>query len=91
MKHILVKILLLVVLASSAWTSLPATEYDFRRVKWGMTKDDVKAAEPGKVQIDNKDGIAFDARVAGMEAYVFYYFLRDKRLHSAAYDFKETH
>ncbi len=65
-------------------------QYDFRKVRWGMSRDEVKASEPNKLEDKNDTMIAYRYKVAGMESRTVYVFTKEK-LVQAGYTFVEKH
>jgi len=66
------------------------TKYNFRRVKWGMTKAQVKAAETSKLRDENNDGLLYRTKAATLSTNLLYSFAENK-LVRAGYMFKDTH
>jgi len=60
------------------------SEPDFRNVNWGMSKDQVLAAEESKLTINDGDTIFYTTEVAGLKSDLVYSFL-DGELVRAAY------
>ena len=58
--------------------------YDFRRAKWGMSKQEVRASEGSPPVIDDPDMIGFGAMFYGTVCMVYYNF-EHERLVSGAY------
>ena len=72
-------------------TQEPATEsYDFRRVTWGMSRDQVKATEPTPPLVSDSEMIGYKTEVARKDAYCMYGFVDDK-LAVGMYQFKDLH
>lgn len=68
-----------------------AKEYDFRNVNWGMNKEEVKSAETADEFLELEDGTySYKVDVAGLDSYLFYYFVENK-LASSAYIFLVEH
>ena len=73
-----------------------ATKYDFRKTNWGMSKEQVKATEDAKLDIedDSKPGcfiLAYsNIKIDGRDSICVYYFLEDK-LYQSAYGFLRKH
>jgi hypothetical protein len=82
--------LILLVLVASV-----ATAQDVRKMKWGMTKEQVKQAEgqqeyeTGKAD-NGHDLISFKTRIAGLDCLVACYFVTNK-LYAIQYVFSEYH
>lgn len=51
--------------------------YDFRKVRWGMGKKDVIAAESSKPVKSNTDSLVFDLQFLGYDCSVIYAFAKD--------------
>jgi len=65
--------------------------FDFRQTNWGMSKEQVKAAEKNKIAIENEEVIAMDrVQVDKKECIYVYFFLEDK-LYRVGYSFMEEH
>lgn len=64
--------------------------YDFRKVKWGMTMEQVKKIEKGQFHNVKDNVIAYSVTVANKEADLFYSFI-DNKLVSGAYFFNVRH
>ena len=67
-------------------------EFDFRNTRWGMTLEQVLAAESGEpiTVYENATGFAYDKTVAELECYVVYVFA-DSLLVRTKYAFHEKH
>jgi hypothetical protein len=71
------------------------TEYDFRNTKWGMTKEEVKACEPGRLSkeahLNEKEVVSygFDEiimyvdKTTSINVQIHYSFLNDHLIHAA--------
>jgi len=81
--------LILAVLLISA-VSFAQEKYDFRRVKWGMSKEEVKQSEGKEPVFEKEDGLGYKEELGGLDVVLFYYF-RDNRLYQAAYSDMEKH
>jgi hypothetical protein len=62
-----------------------------RNTKWGMSKQQVLLSESIKPSINNKDGLTYDVRLAGLENYLFYFFNSEGKLSAAAYSLSEKY
>ena len=73
-------------------TPEPIANPNFRKVKWGMSKDEVKSRENAGSIIHDKDNTLGydDVTVAGLNTYVAYLFVDDK-LYRAVYIFDERY
>jgi hypothetical protein len=65
-------------------------KYDFRKVRWGMTIDEVKASETNKMEDENVTVIVYRCEVAGTDSSLEYYFTKGK-LVKAGYIFQEEY
>lgn len=63
--------------------------YDFRKIRWGMNPDQVKATE-GKPVSDSQGVLAYDVTVDGYDVSLYYTFV-ESQLVSAMYAFKVKH
>ncbi len=88
------KIITLLIIISSIYLCSPTIfadeKYDFRKVRWGMTKDEVKASESNKIEAEEDDAILYHCKVAGMESGLLYFFAKG-RLVQATYRFRENY
>ncbi len=64
--------------------------FDFRKTKWEMTREQVKAIESMKITDENGTGILYTGKFAGMEATTYYSFVKGK-LVGSMYRFIEKH
>jgi hypothetical protein len=62
--------------------SKPEEKFDFRRTNWGMTKDEVKKAEPKGPKHETEDSLIFDGSYRDMITYITYQF-KDGKLYRA--------
>jgi len=64
------------------WIYQPAVEpgeFTFRQTYWGMSRAQVEATESGKtVDTGQDNAIAYQGKVASLDAYTIYYFVADK-------------
>ena len=51
-----------------------ADEYDFRKTKWGMSKEEVKLSENKERGYEEGDYFGYESEVAGMECLIGYIF-----------------
>jgi len=65
-------------------------EFDFRKTKWGMTKEQVKATESVKLTGATDTLLNYSSEIAGMNATIGFSFSEDK-LYRASYAFNEEH
>jgi hypothetical protein len=63
--------------------------FSFRKTNWGMSKDQVKKTETGKI-IKDDNVLGYQSKVAGLDALIAYIFVDDK-LVRAKYIFTEKH
>ncbi|MGE4412433.1 MAG: hypothetical protein AB7E45_01890 [Candidatus Caldatribacteriota bacterium] len=91
-KHNLLIIFGLVLLSICSFTY--AQEYDFRQVKWGMSKEDVKEIEDRDIVYEDVGGtqelILYADQISKFDCFVSYLFVQDK-LASAGYYINEEH
>lgn len=66
------------------------SDYDFRKTRWGMTRQQVESSEKRPPMNAAGNEIYYDDRVAGYKAIVAYVFLKDQ-LVNAGYMFNEQH
>ena len=69
---------------------MPLHAQDFRGVTWGMTVDEVKQIEPGKVLDENENMFVYAVTIAGKEAFLFYKHMND-RVIGGGYSFQEKY
>ena len=84
MKKLIISILCLLV--SVALFSDP----DFRKINWGMTKDQVKKIETAKFEQEDKGNLFYSTEVAGFKTALIYIFTGNK-LTRAGYIFTQEH
>jgi len=65
-------------------------KYDFRKTNWGMSKEQVKATENMKPDLEEDNVLAYKVKINGDDYFCAYSFLKDK-LHNAGYAFAEKH
>ena len=88
-KFLLFCIALVVAGSGSVAPSADQPAYDFRKIRWGMNPDQVKATE-GKPVSDDKGILVYDMTVDGYDVSLYYTFV-DSQLVSAMYAFKVKH
>jgi len=90
MKHkpLLGSLLILIIFCISSF--LWAEEYDFRKVKWGMSKQEVLASETIKPAAQFEEGITYLTKVLNKHVGVVYRFVQNK-LFSGGYILDEEH
>jgi len=66
------------------------SSFDFRKTNWGMTKDQVKKAELGRLVSEDDGLLVFSDKVAGRDVQIGYVFIGDKLVRSK-YVFLEQH
>lgn len=64
--------------------------YEFRKTRWGMSIDEVKASENSKFEAEDQDSISYSNNIGGLNTYITYFF-SDNQLYMAGYTFNETH
>lgn len=60
-------------------------EFDFRKARWGMSKDEVKANEPGKPLFDIENSVEYRIFIDDLQAQVNYKFQNDKLIRAGYY------
>jgi len=65
-------------------------KYDFRKTNWGMSEDQVKASERGKIIDFNQNGFSYKDNIAGLDCIIIYQFVENK-LYLAEYVFIGEH
>ncbi len=75
---------LLLVLVLGGPPGVWGAEADFRQVRWGMTRAQVRAAEPAAPVNELKAVLIYRQTWLGLDTFLYYYF-RAGRLHKAAY------
>jgi len=68
--------------ASPGPQSKPEEKFDFRATRWGMTKDEVKKAEPRGPKHETEDSLIFESKYRDMITYITYQF-KDGKLYRA--------
>lgn len=53
-------------------------KYNFRKTTWGMTKEQVKKTEKGKVEIEKDNSLIYSGKVGGLECGIGYVFAEGK-------------
>ena len=81
------KLLLLVLLTVLC---VPLRAQDFRDVTWGMTVNEVKQIEPGKVLDENENMFVYAVELAGKDALLFYKH-HNGRVVGGGYSFQARH
>ena len=64
-------------------------EYDFRKTRWGMSRDEVKANEPSKLAFENENSIEYTVFIDDLQAQTSYKFQDDKLIRAGYYFPKE--
>ena len=64
--------------------------YDFRKTRWGMSRDEVKPTEDTTFVAEDETFLSYDGHVANMDCYISYRFVNNI-LVSAMYRFTEEH
>ncbi len=68
-------------------TSMPVVAADFREASWGMTLRDVLALHEGEIPADRRIGyVAYEAKLANLDVYIFYRLDEEGLLHQAGYE-----
>ena len=67
-----------------------AQDFDFRKTKWGFTKNQVKSVESAESIMDEGNILGYSTTVADLECSLGYYF-GDNSLYKGAYIFGEEH
>lgn len=88
MKHLLFIVCLLITSFNS--NSQTVDSPDFRNVKWGMTKEDVKRNESLKLAFDGGDYLRFSGNILNSTSSITYFFEKNK-LVKAAVVFEQEH
>lgn len=65
--------------------------YDFRKVRWGMTKEQVKAAESGKPKDDKEDILLYIIDLPGFDDVALVYHFKGNKLVRSNYGFLKEH
>lgn len=68
--------------ASPGPESKPGETFDFRGTRWGMTRDEVKKAEPKPPKHETEDSLIYDGKYKDMITYITYQF-KDGKLYRA--------
>ncbi|MDF2512478.1 MAG: hypothetical protein K0S04_2344 [Herbinix sp.] len=68
-----------------------SVEPDFRKVKWGMTKEEVIDIEGTSIIEQSEDYILYNVEVMGLDMYLAYYFNEKDQVCAATYMSKEKH
>jgi hypothetical protein len=64
--------------------------FDFRRTNWGMTKEQVKSTESGKLTQEDDDLLIYDGMTSGMDVFICYIFV-DNKLTRSKYIYSTQH
>ncbi len=72
------KIILFTILFLSIFYLIIAEEYDFRKTKWGMGKEEVMNSESTTLIVDENDMLVYQSQVADMECLIGYFFTSNK-------------
>ncbi|MGX9367451.1 hypothetical protein ACTVJH_15655 [Desulfoplanes sp. PS50] len=67
-----------------------AGDFTFRKTKWGMTTEDVKASEPLQIAKEDEGILGYKTSVLGKNVFVVYFFI-DNQLTRARYALVESH
>jgi len=65
-------------------------KFDFRKTKWGMSKEQVKLTENSKLNIDGDDALGYEGTINGKDCVYVYHFLENK-LYYSGYGFTLGH
>jgi len=65
-------------------------KYDFRKTNWGMSREQVKATEDSKLNIEDDNVLGYEGTVNGKDCVYVYHFLEDK-LYYSGYGFTLGH
>lgn len=60
-------------------------KYDFRNIKWGMTRDEVKASESATLKYDTTQYLRYECNVSGYSTNLIYLFNPQDKLVSSMY------
>ncbi len=74
-------------------TTKPEEKYDFRKIRWGMTVEEVKANEPGLTKSSEMKNAVFyrkNVMILGMKASLVYAFFFGK-VYQGRYEFRVKH
>jgi hypothetical protein len=66
------------------------SEFDFRKVKWGMSIDQVMASESLEVIVKKPEFLGYQTLIAGKKTLLIYFFIQNK-LFKARYAIREKH
>lgn len=58
---------------------------DFRNVKWGMTREEVKVREDAELIADIDEGLMYSTELTTLDMFLCYYFDNEGRLYQAIY------
>ncbi len=64
-------------------------EFDFRKARWGMSKEEVMASERSKLIFDNENSIEYRTFIGELQAQANYKFQNDKLIRGGYYFLKE--
>jgi hypothetical protein len=84
---------LILATAAAVWASdapLPTGDHDFRAATWGMTRQQVRASEPGRASHAGGPLLVYPTEVAGQPCQVIYLFHQD-RLCMGFYQWSDIH
>ena len=88
---ILLLALLIIQLPISHAESASEEEFDFRKSKWGATKEEVQLSESAELIMEIDNALAYETKILTLSMLTVYYFDKAGRLYVAAYSSQETH
>jgi len=65
-------------------------KFHFRKTRWGMSSESVKATEKSETYSDENNLIGYETRLNNLDCFIAYYFVKEQ-LASARYIFNEKH
>ena len=90
MKRFLIAFLFLLFLIVFLSEFTIAEDFTFRKTKWGMSKEQVKASESINLGREDADSLAYETSIIGKSVILLYYFV-DNQLFKAIYWLDEKH
>lgn len=91
-KYQLITALLFILVASlTCAEEQPVQQYDFKRIIWGMSREEVKASENMTPSYEDEESVAYSVTICGLRAELFYIFTKTGKLSRAGYYIDEKH
>ncbi|GAB7082307.1 hypothetical protein [Megalodesulfovibrio paquesii] len=88
MKLFLVLLVTVMAMTSTAWAG---DEFDFRKTRWGMSKEEVKRSETEKLVEDSKDTLIYLTTLLNGKKVALFYFFAGNKLVRTKYGLQEKY